>query len=164
MHSVIIRNEYDQRGTPPGNSQLTIDRFELDVPIIPQNSDTSTLLPQNSAAATTTTPSAASIISAPLSLMTVVSTIASSLVTSSESVNQQSKLQTDSVSQPSITFGNNFNVSGSAGPSAGVEPSTGASMATPVGGIIGGALGGLAAVAILIILIVWLRMKKKSTR
>lgn len=186
VHSIIIRNGHDLRGTPRGSSQLTIDRFELDVPNMPQNSITFTISPavqsssvttaennsnilqptQTSGLETTVTPSVVSNVASTLmSSTSTASTSAPSHASSSRSDSQRKQLQTTFHSQPSTTLANSSSVSGSAIPSAYVAPVRGkASKTTRVGDIAGGALGGLAASSILILLIYWLRMKKIVAR
>lgn len=98
-----MRNQADSRGSPSGNSQLTLDRFELDLPATAPNTITVTQDPTTA-------------------------------------------LQTPTAS---------------VGGGSGEDTSTNQ---VPIGGIVGGAVGGLAVIALLVLLIFWLRRRSKDTR
>ncbi|KAF5330702.1 hypothetical protein D9619_005965 [Psilocybe cf. subviscida] len=189
VHVVIIHNEPDSRGQPSGNSQLTLDRFELDVPVAPANtvtvvqtSDAVTTVVQphtqsstgNGSGTDGNTPSSARVATTvtptqpttgnPSSSTPVASSDASSLVPPSGSIlggSQQSQSSTDSATfLPSPTIAAS-SLGGITSPSASAAPVTGASHTTNLVANIGGALGGLAAIAALVVLIYWLRMRKQ---
>ena len=103
VHVIIVRNQADPRGSPTGNSQLTLDRFELDLPVTAPNTITVTQNP----------------------------TTAVQTPTESASGGSDKDTSTNQV---------------------------------PIGGIVGGAVGGLAAIALLVILIFWLRRRRTDMR
>lgn len=173
---------------------MTLDRFELDVPVPPANTITvvrssnavttvvqsntqlsagdssgtnGNISPSTRVATTAALTQVATGSSNQVSSTMVASSNASSLFVPSVSttVGSQQSGGDSSTSLLSSTISmSGVNTNGTASPFPGAPPITGASHNTPLGAIIGGALGGLAAIAILIILIFWLRMRRKSTR
>ncbi|KAF8201504.1 hypothetical protein BJ912DRAFT_503621 [Pholiota molesta] len=58
VHEIIMRNQADPRGTPVGNSQLTLDRIDLEV--VNPNAQTTVILTNNPTSSTSPTPTSTS--------------------------------------------------------------------------------------------------------
>ncbi|KAJ8084856.1 hypothetical protein PM082_003633 [Marasmius tenuissimus] len=151
-HVVVLTNRNDTRVVPSGNSQITVDRFVLEVP-------------DDSSPVTTQQPSTTS--SIPPSSATTSETRSTSVTdgTSKSSSNQSSSTFSSSAggtSPPSLT--SSLTSFSSLSSTVGLVPSaTSTSSATPVA-VIAGAVGGFLMAAILIIvgLCCWRRKRARE--
>ncbi|PPQ71573.1 hypothetical protein CVT24_006428 [Panaeolus cyanescens] len=158
VHEIIIRNEDDARGRPSGNSQITVDRFVLQV----QNPDAPSPSPAP------LSPSAGGVPFSSQVSSTSTSLSASASVSSvTESIASTASLSVTTL--PAITT-----TSGTATPPAGggiIDGSLGSNNGNttaqdrqiPIGPIVGGALGGLALILALILFAYWyIRSQKRA--
>ncbi|PPR04150.1 hypothetical protein CVT24_010727, partial [Panaeolus cyanescens] len=159
VHEIVIRNENDTRINPSGNSQITVDRFVLEIinpdpPVPPQPlSSSSGGVPSISQASSTATSAGTSL---------------SSTTENSASATPSSNVNT---TLPAITVAS---VTGTATPPVGVTSINGSSSSNsgivtavqdrqiPIGPIVGGILGGLALILALILFAYWYKRSKKS--
>ncbi|KAF5330700.1 hypothetical protein D9619_005967 [Psilocybe cf. subviscida] len=125
FHVVVLLNEVDSRGSPPGNSQVTIDRFELDVPAAPQNNITN--------------------------------------ITTTTSYHPP-HTKSNGVGIPSGISGDGNTALTVVGTETTKSTASHVEGAANLGPIVGGTLGGLAAITILLLLIFWRRWRKHNKR
>jgi len=134
IHEIIIRNENDTRVIPGGNSQLTIDRIVLEIAA----DDTSIATPSSSSVST-------------------LSISGSSLLYPSQSTSV-------SVSASSLVAGASLVASISASVSASSSPSDSQAISphpSPIGSIVGGALGGGVVVVLICLFLFWNRLRRR---
>lgn len=171
VHVITIHNEADPRGTPVGNSQLTLDRFELDIPVgsgenSPSIVGTTLSTAQPSPSRTVRSDStSASFVSTTIS--TTDASQPSPSITIGSHENSTSFVGTTSptgqVAQPSpsrsvptqVTSSNNTTVSSGSVPL--LHP---CSEPLPLAAIIGIALAGVVVSIILTFLLLWLKKRR----
>ncbi|KJA22517.1 hypothetical protein HYPSUDRAFT_651490 [Hypholoma sublateritium FD-334 SS-4] len=91
VHVITMRNEADSRGTPAGNSQLTLDRIVLQV-AIPAITTTSQKVSLNPSPTTTSTTTSTSVTSS--------NNVESSSVASTSTVRSSTSISTSTASSP----------------------------------------------------------------
>ncbi|THV06453.1 hypothetical protein K435DRAFT_479269 [Dendrothele bispora CBS 962.96] len=158
IHQILLTNQNDTRTVPSGNSQITLDRLELEVQdpgsSTPSTFSTSTSTPESPAAS----PSSSSV---SISSKTSVSVSTSPTVTSQASTSSSSS---SPVSPPSFSFllssSSLHSLSSSPLPTTSSLPFPSSDKSVPAGPIAGGVIGGLALLLLCAFLVLCMRCRR----
>ncbi|KAK7464449.1 hypothetical protein VKT23_006619 [Stygiomarasmius scandens] len=155
IHQVILINQNDTRTVPSGNSQITIDRFELQLqdPSSPTTSTTPTSTTPSAPTSTTSSNRSSSSSATSGSSTSTAHSFSSSAGSSSTSPSVSSNSQISS--SPSL--------SSSQASSSSPAPESPSKDSVPIGPIIGGVIGGVALLLLWILLVILcLRYRKRK--
>ncbi|KAF9476253.1 hypothetical protein BDN70DRAFT_882687 [Pholiota conissans] len=171
VHTVIIKNEADSRGTPTGNSQLTLDRVVIDV-LVPTSTSTTTSQAPTPKPQVTTSASISSTTTTQNTTTSGAGSSTTSLSTTGNGINTTGSSNSGSGSSSSSSTQTGGQIVASTSQSSsdsGVplaantgSPNSASSSPSHIGTIIGPIVGSLAVIALILFLVLCFRRHRRK--